>query len=256
MTALHHQPAGLTTGLRFDSERCGVKGFAHGGYACGALAEVIDPSPAKSIVATLLRPMPLDTALHIARIGHRTALMSPDDSSSNSVPYAIAAPSPRVGVPFTAERRRKVRQSSQFSPEREHPQPLCFACGPLSPSRQALRLHPRGVDNDWSIATWTPGREICGGSDHVIAPFVWATLDCTGGRAVEADDRLRVLQRMSATVDELPVLGAEYVLLAHSESTVGRLTTVHATLETAEGTCIAAARSVWIDVETAWEDLV
>ena len=74
----------------------------------------------------------------------------------------------------------------------------------------------------------------------------WAALDCLGGWAGDLTERLMVLGRMTAVVDDLPVIGEPHVVTGEHRGDEGRktFTAARCTTPTA-GSSAAPSTSGW-----------
>ena len=79
----------------------------------------------------------------------------------------------------------------------------------------------------------------------------WAALDCIGGWAGDLTERLMVLGRMTARVDDLPVIGEPHVVVGEGRGREGRKTFTAATLYDADRRVVASAEHIWIAVDPA-----
>ena len=77
----------------------------------------------------------------------------------------------------------------------------------------------------------------------------WAALDCIGGWAGDLTERLMVLGRMTARVDDLPVIGEPHVVVGEGRGQDGRKTFTASTLYDADGRVVATAEHTWIAVD-------
>ena len=131
----------------------------------------------------------------------------------------------------------------------DHPFPRCFVCGPAHPD--GLRIFPGQVADQEGgarvAATWTPDESV---ADHLLAT-TWAALDCVGGWAGDLEERLMVLARMTARIDELPAVGAEHVVVGLGRRTEGRKTFTASALYDADGRLLGSAEHLWIAIDPA-----
>jgi hypothetical protein len=241
------------------TERCviparfnGPATSANGGYACGVLAGAAAgavPAAADVLpVVTLHGPPPLDAELSLRGAGRRTHVWHGDDlvATVAAAPAAIPVePAVPAGI---AEAGHTGFRGFDF-----HPFPGCFVCGTARPHGDGLALTPgpvRGTPGTVAC-TWTPDPAdpaVAGPAGGVLPEVVWAVLDCPGGWTADMSRRPRVLGRMTARIDRLPVAGSRHVLVGRSEPAAGRTVTSHTALYTEDGCLLGAASAVWIEV--------
>ena len=243
---------------------CGPPDSGNGGWTAGALAALDDAdSPDNrcdswpAIEVSLRQPPPLDTPMQVAdRGGVITA----------SFGGAVVASAQRVERELPAVDRvdpaRAAAAESSYPGHDFHPFPTCFACGTAREEGDGLRIFPgrtgAGADGDRVAATWTPHRSLAEDwhtyvDEHSRASLAvtWAALDCIGGWAGDLAERLMVLGRMTARVDDLPVIGEPHVVVGEGRGQEGRKTYTAATLYDADGRVVATAEHTWIAVDPA-----
>jgi len=258
----------LTVPRRF----CGPAGSGNGGYTAGTLAERIEGAAAGSstVEVTLRQPPPLDVAMKVRRVVADRA----DDTTGPAQVLTMggAKIAEARGVDTELDPVDPVGQSRaeaaqrDFAGFREHPFPTCFACGPERAVGDGLRIFPGRVDDDRVAAVWTPDAGLAEVSDVVDESHrvglgtTWAALDCIGGWAGDGGPtggltggltggRRMVLGRMTARVDELPVVSEPHVVMGMWLGSEGRKTFTASTLYDSDGRIVARARHVWIAVD-------
>jgi len=167
-------------------------------------------------------------------------------SSGAPVARAEAATTraPQVVIePVPAAEARAAEAS--YAGLRSHPFPTCFSCGTERPD--GLRIFPGQVAPQAGrarvAATWTPG--------ETDLATTWAALDCVGGWAGDLEERLMVLARMTAWVDDLPAVGVEHVVVGLGGTTEGRKTHTSSALLDPGGRVVGRAEHLWIAVDPA-----
>jgi hypothetical protein len=241
---------------------CGPPDSGNGGWTAGALA-ALDAGDAPddhcddwpTIEVSLRQPPPLDTPLQVVEAGgvltasrdgavvataHRTerdlALVDP-------VPHDVAA---------AAE--------SSYPGHDFHPFPTCFVCGTSRSEGDGLRIFPGhtgdGPDGALVASAWTPHPSLhedwhayADETPRASVAATWAALDCIGGWAGDLTERLMVLGRMTARLDDLPVIGEPHVVVGEGCGQDGRKTFTAATLYDADGRVVATAEHTWIAVD-------
>ncbi|GAA1917208.1 hypothetical protein [Nocardioides hwasunensis] len=246
---------------------CGPPDSGNGGWTAGALAALDDAdSPDDrsdgwpAIEVTLRQPPPLDTPLVVTAEGGVTT------ASFGGTPIATAHRAERglaevdpVGPAVAAT------AAASYPGLGFHPFPTCFACGTSREEGDGLRIFPGPVDagerasgEELVAAPWTPHPSLHEDwhtyvDEHPRASVAvtWAALDCIGGWAGDLGERLMVLGRMTARVDDLPVIGEPHVVVGEDRGRDGRKTFTASTLYDADGRVVATAEHTWIAVDPA-----
>ena len=241
---------------------CGPPDSGNGGWTAGALAALDDAdSPDDrcaswpAIEVSLRQPPPLDTPLDVrVEDGVTTA-------SFGGAAIATARRADRALVEVDPVRHEAAAAAESLYPGLEfHPFPTCFACGTGRTEGDGLRIFPGRVGDGPSgalvAATWTPHASL--GEDwhaygdeqpRASVAATWAALDCIGGWAGDLGERLMVLGRMTARLDDLPVIGEPHVVVGAGRGTEGRKTSTAATLYDADGRVVGTAEHTWIAVD-------
>jgi hypothetical protein len=229
----------MTAAVTIPARYNGPPGSAHGGYACGVVADAIGLGAS----VRLSRPPPLDVPLLRTREPDGTVRLLHGDAvvalGRPAVPAIAAPPAPAWAVASLA--------AAEFAGRRRerHPFPGCFACGP-DRHTDGLRISPGPAGPDGLLASpWRPGAELAG--DHAVdAVFVWAALDCPAGFACAPLGSRTVLGTMTARL-EAPVLpGHDYVVAGWPLGSAGRMHRAGAALYERGGRRVALAESLWI----------
>ena len=224
---------------------CGPPSSGNGGWTSGALAALTGLDPSAGITVSLLAPPPLETALLVQTTDAVTT------ASLDGTPVARAgaeATEPTAAIePVSLDTARAAQAS--YAGLRSHPFPTCYSCGTERPD--GLRIFPGRVSDQEGgarvAATWTPDGSV---ADDLPAT-TWAALDCVGGWAGDLAERLMVLARMTARIDELPEVGDEHVVVGLGRRTEGRKTFTASALYAADGRLLASAEHLWIAVDPA-----
>ncbi|WP_410585857.1 hypothetical protein [Amycolatopsis sp. lyj-23] len=222
-----------------DGRFNGPPGSANGGYACGLIAGAL---PGRHAV-TLHAPVPLGTGLELREAGKRRHVWHGETLIATAVGTTEAVDAVAPVPPDEAE-----ANASAYAGREGHPFPTCFACGVDRHEPDGLCLTPAPVaDRPATVAcTWEPGDALAGPDGRVPAEIVWSALDCPGGWTTDPRADPLLLGRMTATIDELPVPGRKYVVVAHQDSRTGRTAHNTSTLYDAGGTAIASASAIWV----------
>ncbi len=241
---------------------CGPPDSGNGGWTAGALATLDDADSPRSrsggwptLEVSLRQPPPLDTPLQLseaegvltAGLGGR-AVATAQRVERDLVEVAPVSPD----VAASAE--------SAYPGLDFHPFPTCFVCGTGREEGDGLRIFPgrtgEGAAGDLVAATWTPDPSLhevwhayADEQPRASLPATWAALDCIGGWAGDLAERLMVLGRMTARVDDLPVIGEPHVVVGEGRGQDGRKTFTASTLYDSDDRIVATAEHIWIAVD-------
>lgn len=255
---------GPVTELIVPRRFCGPPESGNGGWTAGALAALdANDSPDDhtdrwpAIEVSLRKPPPLDTPMPVTlEDGVWTARAGDDD-------VATARRSESALVEVEPVRPDEAAAAEATYPGLAfHPFPTCVVCGTGREEGDGLRIFPGAVDgtagDDRVAATWTPHASLAedwhtyaDDLRRVSVAATWAALDCIGGWAGDLTERLMVLGRMTARVDDLPVVGERHVVVGEGRGQEGRKTFTAATLYDADGRVVATAEHTWIAVDPA-----
>jgi len=205
---------------------------AHGGYACGSLAALVD---ADEVEVTLRMPPPLERPLAVRRHGDSIALADGDAIVAEARPAFVDVDPPAPVSQAEAEdaATRHVRVGSPAFRE-------CFVCG-IRADGDGLGVRVGAVEGREPLhaAPWTVRES----SPEVV----WAAIDCPGAYAVGAEGRGEVvLGRMTGRVVRLPHVGERCVVVSWPLGEDGRKLYAGTALFAENGEVLALARQVWI----------
>jgi len=240
---------------------CAPPDSGNGGWTAGALAALDDADAPTdrsaswpAVEVSLRQPPPLDTPLPVTVEGGVTT------ASYGGAPVASAHRADRslTEVEPVASAAAAAAEAS-YPGHTFHPFPTCFACGTAREEGDGLRIFPGPVAGGAGIAaTWTPHASLHEDwhtylDEHPRASVAvtWAALDCIGGWAGDLTERLMVLGRMTARVDDLPVIGEPHVVVGEARGRDGRKTFTASTLYDSAGRVVATAEHTWIAVDPA-----
>ncbi|WP_210649264.1 hypothetical protein [Nocardioides sp. SYSU D00065] len=244
---------------------CGPPDSGNGGWTAGALAacvEATDPgsrarrAAPQPIEVSLRRPPPLDTPLVVTTEGGVTMLAHEQTVVASAQPAGRDLTEVEPVDPATAAAAASTYPGHDF-----HPFPTCFVCGTAREEGDGLRIFPGRVgtapSGDLVAAAWTPPASVAAEQweadepTRASLPATWAALDCIGGWAGDLTERLMVLGRMTARVEDLPVVGEPHVVVGEGRGQDGRKTFTASTLYDADGRVVATAEHTWIAVDPA-----
>lgn len=228
----------------------------NGGYVAGALAHELGDVGARAVTVTLRQPPPLDATMHVAETEGGLELTFGGAVVAQAV-VSDAPVDPVESVPWD----EAVAASASYPGLGSHPFPTCFSCGTERPD--GLRIFPGEVPSTRDgltrvAAPWVPDASITAPLQQYDDPApraslaaTWSALDCVGGWAGDLTERLMVLGRMTAIIDDLPVLDEQHVLTGEHRGTEGRKTFTASTLHDADGRIVGRAEHVWFAVDPA-----
>ena len=227
----------------------GPPASANGGYACGVLAEALGgDGPAAggdaAVAVTLRQPPPLDTPLERKRREDGSAALLRDG--------ALVAEAARASLELTPppapSLETAARAADRYVGHQRHAFPTCFVCGPGRDAPGGLRIFAGPTGDDGMVAApWTPPEDL--GADGVVDPrIVWAALDCPTFFAC-ASARPAVLGRLTARLLAPVAAGRPHVVAAWPLGRDGRKLRAASAVYRADGTPVAAAQAVWIELE-------
>jgi hypothetical protein len=228
--------------LRLGGRFCGPPASANGGYACGAIAELLGGE----VEVTLRRPPPLGRPLRL-RVGDGGATVHDGDQL---VAEAHPATVP-LAVPGTASPAQARAAAARSPLYQGHPFPTCFTCGPDRAPGDGLRIFPGPLPGgDLWAAPWTPDPSVADQDGLVEPAVVWAALDCPSGFAAGVGDTtMMVLGRMAARVLTRPRADTTYCLVAwRGGPAAGRKQPAGSALRDAHGRVLAVARTAWVTI--------
>jgi hypothetical protein len=229
--------------LRLGGRFCGPAASANGGYACGAIAELLGGG----VEVTLRRPPPLGRPLRLRVGGGGAVVHDGDELVAEACPATVGLAVPGTASP--AQARAAAGRSPLFQ---GHPFPTCFTCGPDRAPGDGLRIFPGPLaGGDLWAAPWTPDPSVADQDGLVVPAVVWAALDCPGGFAAGVGDTVMVLGRMAARVLARPRAGRAYCLVAwRGGPAAGRKQPAGSALLDAHGGVLAVARTLWVTIPT------
>jgi hypothetical protein len=228
----------------------------NGGYVAGALAHELGDVGVRAVTVTLRQPPPLDSTMRVAQTAAGL------DLSFGGAVVAQASVSDASLDPVEAVSwQDAVAASASYPGLTSHPFPTCFSCGTERPD--GLRIFPGEVPSVRDgltrvAAPWIPDESVTSPHQQYDDPApraslatTWSALDCVGGWAGDLTERLMVLGRMTAIIDDLPVQGEKHVLTGEHRGSEGRKTFTASTLHDADGRIVGRAEHIWFAVDPA-----
>ena len=228
----------------------------NGGYVAGSLAHELGDTGGRAVAVTLRQPPPLDATMRVTRT---------DLGLELAFGGAVVAQAAIVDAPVEPVEAvswdEAVAASASYPGYRSHPFPTCFSCGTERPD--GLRIFPGEVPSmrdgrTRTAAPWVPDHTVAADYHEYDDPApraclaaTWSALDCIGGWAGDLTERLMVLGRMTAIIDDLPVVGEQHVVTGEHRGSEGRKTFTASTLHDADGRIVGRAEHVWVAVDPA-----
>jgi hypothetical protein len=223
------------------SRFCGPPESGNGGWVSGHLAQLAPGGAAGEPVSVRLSsPPPLDRAMRVQSEGDVRTVFDGDLKVAQAQP-ADAADFARDGIPSPVTYAAALAAAAGYDGLRDHPFPTCFSCGTAREPGDALCLRPGPVEGTHvHAAAWVP--------TEVAPEIVWAALDCPGAWALGVGGRPMVLGTMTASIDRLPTVGQEHVVVAWALGSEGRKHRCGTALFHG-GELLAHAEATWIAVD-------
>lgn len=234
-------PIDVTVNARF----CGPPRSGNGGYACGLMARHLPD--ARAITASLVKPVPLDTALKLNPAGEGVALMD------GGALIGTAKPAPALDLdvpPCPAPSAVEAATSRYPGHGAGHIFPRCFVCGPDRAKGDGLRIFNGTVQGGpLTAAPWMPHGNLAGDSGRVRMEFIWAALDCPTYWSFGRERFAALLGRMTAEIRAPVPAEQAHTVIAWPVSSEGRKHRAGSALYTADGTLAAVAGTLWIELK-------
>ena len=231
--------------LVLDPRENGPRGFANGGFACGALAGFV---PGDLAEVTLRAPIPVGVPLGVkSRLGGGAELL---DGGRQVLAEAVPA------EPFVAEPPYRPTVAQAQAAWAAHPfrgldLPLsdCVVCG--AERRDGLRIcfgpvpgHPELMASPFTVPA-----AYCQDGGVLRTPAVWGALDCPSypAEAVRRG-RFALLGRLAASQRRPIMVGEELIAVGWTES-IGNRSMRTASALLAGDEIVASARAVWVEAK-------
>lgn len=215
----------------------GPDGTGNGGYVAGLLAQqVVGLSE-----VTLRVPPPLDTPLAVRRGDTGVDLYDGTTLVAQATPTELD-----LVVPAPVDVETATAATAAYAGLSLHPFPRCFVCGPER--ADGLRIFPGRVPGRRLVAaTWLPAAEFADAQHVVLAEFVAAALDCTGGWSFDLGvGRPLVLGRYAVRIDRPVLAGQTHVVVGWPLAFEGRKLFAATAIMSGTGETLAVATATWI----------
>jgi len=230
--------------ILIPSRFSGPPNLANGGYAAGCFADQIDAQ----IAVRLLKPVPLETDLHVRDEPDGSWALTTDDAriatATRRTVEGSAPEAPPYAIACEASRHYPGSSSPRFA--------ACFVCGPQRALGDGLRIFPGVVPGtDMVAAPWRPDPSLADAQGRVRPAFVWAALDCPGYFATFRDGRYALLGELAVRIDAPVEAGVPHVVIGWSIAEEGRKRRAGTALLNPMGQCVAQGVATWIEVASA-----
>ncbi|MBJ7521301.1 MAG: hypothetical protein JHC84_16490 [Solirubrobacteraceae bacterium] len=227
----------------------GPPGSGNGGYSAGLLAAQVD---APAVEVTLRAPPPLERPLSVEHRDDATVALDGDAVvlEARPVDLDLVAPDP-VGLDAAVA----ADERSGFRDRDVHPFPTCVVCGPDRAAGDGLRMFPGQLADGRFGTVFRPDSSLADARGVVADPAVWAALDCPSSGPVldmspgaAATRAPSVLARLAVRIDRELHAGETYVSVSWKLGEDGRKRTSGTALYADDGTPVAVARALWIEL--------
>jgi hypothetical protein len=228
--------------LVLDPRFNGPPDTANGGYACGAIGELVD-GPAE---VTLLSPPPLGVPLGVdfrpdgvvelnGRQGATIARARPIDGVDAEPPVR-----PSLADAREASRRHPWHGSDNFFSG-------CYVCGSRRHDGLGIHFGPVRGHSGVTAAVFLPD-ETVPNRDGVVAPdMVWAALDCPSHTPLLWEiDHASVFARLAVERLDCVTVGEPAIAVGWHIASEGRKHHTASALLSVDGDVLARARALWI----------
>jgi hypothetical protein len=231
--------------LVLDPRFNGPPTTANGGYACGAIGELVD-GPAE---VTLLSPPPLGAPLAVDFQPEGRIELSGRDGA------AIARARPIDGVdveppvrPTLADAREASRRHAGHG--RETLFSGCYVCGSRRHDGLGIHFGPLRGHADVTAAVFLPDATVPN-RDGIVAPdIVWAALDCPSYTPPLDWDRPSLLARIAVERLDVVAVGEPVIATGWHLASEGRKHHTASALLSTDGRVLARARALWITLRS------
>src|SRR5262245_37801689 len=219
----------------------GPSNSGNGGYVCGRLAQFIGGTA----TVRLRVPPPLDVELDVRPSPKGVALFHGDRLIAEAWPAELA-----MDIPAPPSAAEAEAASGSYPGFEFHRFPTCFVCGPQRRPGEGLRIFAGPVPGRQIVAcVWTPDRALAPDGRTISPEFVSAALDCPGGFAFPHPAEGTILLGELTVQQFQPVLaGQRHVVAGWQILQDGRKHHTGTALFSESGTCLAAARGIWLEV--------
>jgi hypothetical protein len=213
---------------------------ANGGYACGAVGELVD-GPAE---VTLRRPPPLGVPLAVDFLPDGEVEVRDGDAL-----VASARPVDEVDVePPVRPTLAQAREASRRHPGhgRDSLFSSCYVCGSQRHDGLGIHFGPLRGHAGVNAAVFLPDATVPNRNGDVAADIVWAALDCPSYAPPLDFDRPSLLARLAVERLDSVRVGEPVIAVGWHIASEGRKHHTASALLSVDGDVLARARALWI----------
>ena len=235
--------------LVLDPRENGPRGFANGGFACGALAGFAPHDPAE---VTLRAPVPVGVPLGVRsrRSGGVELLLR--QGGGNEVLAEAVPVDPFVAEPPYRPTPGEAQAAWDAHPFRGLDLPLsdCVVCGAERLDGLRICFGPVPGHPELMASPFLVPEAFCGDRGELRIPAVWGALDCPSypAEAVRRG-RFALLGRLAADLRRPIVAGEELIAMGWTES-IGNRSMRTASALLAGDEIVASARAGWVEAKS------
>ena len=235
--------------LVLDPRENGPRGFANGGFACGALAGFAPHDPAE---VTLRAPVPVGVPLGVRsrRSGGVELLLR--QGGGNEVLAEAVPVDPFVAEPPYRPTPGEAQAAWDAHPFRGLDLPLsdCVVCGAERLDGLRICFGPVPGHPELMASPFLVPEAFCGDRGELRIPAVWGALDCPSypAEAVRRG-RFALLGRLAVDLRRPIVAGEELIAVGWTES-IGNRSMRTASALLAGDEIVASARAVWVEAKS------
>jgi hypothetical protein len=228
--------------LEISERFCGPPNSGNGGYVCGVVAKGLPGS----VTVRLKVPPPLKTTLRREWTSESACLFQ-----ESTVVGEAKTSELRLEPPVCPTLAQARAAAADFPGFKRHLFPRCFVCGPARYPGDGLRIFPVPIDGQPRYAApWVPDASLADGQGNVASEFIWSALDCPSAFAVLPipEGLAIVLGELSARIPGSAPVGESTVVSSWPIAHEGRRRVAGTAIHREDGTLVAVARAVWIEV--------
>lgn len=235
--------------LVLDPRENGPRGFANGGFACGALAGFAPHDPAE---VTLRAPVPVGVPLGVRsrRSGGVELLLR--QGGGNEVLAEAVPVDPFVAEPPYRPTPGEAQAAWDAHPFRGLDLPLsdCVVCGAERLDGLRICFGPVPGHPELMASPFLVPEAFCGDRGELRIPAVWGALDCPSypAEAVRRG-RFALLGRLAVDLRRPIVAGEELIAVGWTES-IGNRSMRTASALLAGDEIVASARAGWVEAKS------
>lgn len=235
--------------LVLDPRENGPRGFANGGFACGALAGFAPHDPAE---VTLRAPVPVGVPLGVRsrRSGGVELLLR--QGGGNEVLAEAVPVDPFVAEPPYRPTPGEAQAAWDAHPFRGLDLPLsdCVVCGAERLDGLRICFGPVPGHPELMASPFVVPEAFCGDRGELRIPAVWGALDCPSypAEAVRRG-RFALLGRLAVDLRRPIVAGEELIAVGWTES-IGNRSMRTASALLAGDEIVASARAGWVEAKS------